>query len=116
MLHSGLAAHGQPPHVGPSHEYRAGSNCERLDDMGATTNTTVEKYLGRIVNRRNHLRQRAECRNRAVELPTTVIGDNHAVSTMVHRPSRVRSRENAIHDKLARPRFAQPSHVIPGER
>src|SRR5208283_424132 len=88
----------------------------RFQDILSRTNSAVEVNLRPAADRINYLRQNADRRRRAVQLPSAVVGDDDGVGAVVDGLPRVFGIEHALDDDPdAKPLF-DPADVLPGER
>ena len=111
--HALLAADGETVRVGTAEEHRVGAERERLDDVGASADAAVDEQ--RKVDRRAHLLERVERRDRAVDLAAAVVRDDDAVDLRRDRAPRVLRGEHALHEQRQRGLRAKPREVGPRE-
>ena len=115
MVDPSFAAPGHGVGPGSTDETGPRAEGERFHHVEAATNAAIHEDLAAIADGISDRRQRTNRRGHVIELTTPVVGDDHAVSPIVERSSRVVGIEDALQRDLAAPVLAQPGEVIPGD-
>jgi hypothetical protein len=72
----------QTPDGNATQEAIAGSQRQRLEDIRATADTTINSDWDSSTSNRCAYPEGIECRRHAVKLATTVVGNDHSVNAM----------------------------------
>ncbi len=108
-----LPAGGEAVGVGAADEDGPGAEAERLDDVAAAADAAVDEDFGAVADRVEHLRQHAQRRGDAVQLPAAMVGDDDAVGSGVERLARVVRGVDALDEHRPVPGVADPAEVGP---
>jgi len=111
--HTGATAGRQPVRVGAAHEDGPSAEAERLHDVAAAADSSVQEDLGLSVHGGDHLRQDAQGRRDAIELAATVIGNDDGFDAVVDRAASVLARMNTLDDDRPLPGFPDPAEILP---
>src|SRR5262249_56562157 len=90
-----LAVDDEPPERRPPGQDRTGAERERLEDVGAASDPSVEQHLDPAADGVNDLRQRVDRGRDAVELAPAVVGDDEAGGAVLAGEAGVLRREHA---------------------
>src|SRR4051794_7325756 len=111
-----LASGREAVSIGPAQEDGAGPQRDGLDHVDTAANPAVEEDGGAVFYGPDDLGERIECGDRPVELPPTVVRDDHAVGAVVNGLPRVVGVEDALEEDRQRGDLAEPLQVGPGAR
>ena len=111
-----LAACCKPVEGGSAGQRRLRAERQRLQHVAAAADPAVDERLGAATDRVDHLGQRVERGRDAVQLPATVIRDDHSRRTVLAGELRVLGGEDPLDDERQAAHAAQPLQVAPGER
>src|SRR5690606_14066212 len=116
LAHSALPGDREAVHPGSSDESACGAERHRLEDVASAPDTAVEEDRYPSVRDIDDPREGVERADRAVDLPTAVVGDHDPVDPGPQGALRVIRMLDAFeNDRQARVRLSE-SQFVPGER
>ena len=83
-LDAGLAGRSQWKKIEATEADRLGADRESLQDMGTPLDPAIHEHVDAITHGIGYFRQLVERRPRAVQLPTTMVGDDDARAANLH--------------------------------
>ena len=114
-LHPPLSARHEAVEVGPAHEGRPRAARNGGDDVGAGQDPAVDVDLGAVPDRVDHLWQHLQGCGGAVQLASSVVGDDHRIGAGRDDGAGVVDRLDALDDQRAVPGGPQPRQVGHGQ-
>ena len=109
-----LPVHRETPHHRAPDQDRAGSEAERLENIGAASNAAVEQNLRTPVDGVDDFLEHVEGRRHAVELAAAVVRDDDGRGAVLDREPRVFCGEEPLDDER-QPVAGEPLEVAPAE-
>src|SRR5579859_427500 len=106
---------GEPPEHRSANENGARTQCQRFDNISATSYATIEIDFAASGYSCDDLWQRGDAGNSSIELATAVIGDNDPVETMLDCQQRILGGQHPLDQDRERGQGTQPGNVFPGE-
>ena len=110
-----LAADREPVGVRPADERRVGAERHRLDDVRAVADAAVHQHRRLVADAGADIDERVERRDRPVDLPAAVVGDDDPVDSGGDGPLRVLRGEHTLHEHRQVGQLAEPGEVVPGK-
>src|SRR6516162_6573214 len=98
-----------------ANEYRTRAEGDCLENILARANAAVQEDLHAVADGPGDRRQCGDRRQRAVELTSAVIGDDHRVGANMQGAFGVLGIENTLQDQFAAPAVPDPLDVVPIE-
>jgi|SRR5579871_1051316 len=112
---AGFACGAEPVSVGAPDKNGASAEADGFDDVGAATDSAVEKDFGLTADGGDDFRQDAESWRNGVELAAAVIGNDDGGGADIDSATRVVCGENTFCDDGAGPEFAEPAKIFPSD-
>jgi len=105
----------EAPQVGPTDTHRLRAHGQRLDDVGAAAEATVDQHRHAAADHVNNFRQHLDRRGDAVLHPSTVVRDDDRVDTGIGSQLCVLEGKNTFEHKFDLDPVAHPLDQVPGQ-
>src|SRR5690348_16519649 len=96
MANPNLPIHDQAPQDRTPNQDSTRTQCQRLQDIGATPYTAIKIHLAAARYSLHYFRQCLDGRRNAIKLATTMIRDHDTSNPMLYRQLRILSRQNPL--------------------
>src|SRR5262250_1130473 len=113
FLHAGLTERAEAPRVRPTDADGARAERQRLEDVRAAAEPTVDEHRDLALNRVDHLGHAFDRRAAAFLSAASMIGDDDAVDAMLQRERGVFTRFETLENEFHRRRIFESAHELP---
>src|SRR5476651_557836 len=116
LLHAALAEGRQSPNLRTPDADGRGAEREGLEYIGSAPDASVQKYRYAAANSRRNLGKTLQRGSQRFFVAAAVIGDDDAISTVLHTQRSILASHNAFDDELDADDLAQLVEILPADR